>query len=210
MFSKNCDVVTHFISFESSNLDKIFVSCIFTIRIFRMKQSVLAMCLCVLITSCGISFQGFYNNHKSDLGATSFQVPNFMKAVLSNISPGVKHAIGNIHDFKYITFKDTNALKRQTLITEMNAVTKSGYLDVFRKNDPDHTRIISVREAGAVVTDVIIFNSSASETTAYYLQGNFNPEKIKSFADEDTFNAFSSDLLQNYNTNLNPSFNPGN
>lgn len=175
-----------------------------------MKKSVLLICISFLLLSCGSSFQGFYNNHKADVGATSFQVPNFMKAVLSTISPEVQHAIGNISDLKFIKIENTNSLKRQTLITEMNAVTNSGYLDIFRKNDPDHTRIISVREAGAVVTDVIIFNSAASETTAYYLQGNFDPEKIKSFADEDTFNAFSSDLLQNYNMNLTPSFNPEN
>lgn len=177
---------------------------------FTMKQLFLVVCLCMLLMSCGSSFQGFYNTHKADLGTTSFQVPNFMKAVLGNISPEVKHAIGNISDFKYITFKDVNALKRQRLVTEMNAVTNNGYLDAFRKNTPEQTRIISVREAGTVVTDVIIFNSSKTETTAYYLQGNFDPEKIKSFTDEDTFNTFSNDLLQNYKTNITPSFNPQN
>jgi len=175
-----------------------------------MKQSILIICLSVVLVSCGSSFKGFYNNHKADLGTTSFQVPNFMKAVLSTISPQVQHAIGNIQDFKYITFKNLNALKRESIITEMNAVTNNGYLDVFRKNDPEHTRIISVREAGVIVTDVIIFNSSKTETTAYYLQGNFDPDKIKSFADEDTFNIFSNDLMQNYKTNLNPSFNSKN
>lgn len=144
------------------------------------------------------------------MGATSFQVPNFMKAVLSNISPEVKNAIGNISDFKYIKFENVNALKRQSLITEMSAITNRGFTDVFRKNELDNTRIISVIELGAVVTDAIIFNSTETETTAYYLQGNFDPEKIKSFADENTFNAFSTDLLQSYNTNLTPSFNPNN
>ncbi|TBN06740.1 DUF4252 domain-containing protein [Hyunsoonleella flava] len=175
-----------------------------------MKRLVLAIYLLFLLTSCGSSFQGFYNNHKADLGVTSFQVPNFMKSVLSTLSPEIKHSIGNISDLKFIKFDNLNAVKRQSLITEMNAVTNNGYLDVFRKNDPDNTRIISVREAGVVVTDVIIFNSSASQTTAYYLQGNFDPEKIKSFADEDTFNAFSNDVMQHYKMNINPSFNPEN
>lgn len=175
-----------------------------------MKKSTLVIFISVLFVSCGTSFQGFYNNHRADLGTTSFQVPNFMKAVLSTISPEVKNAIGTISDFKYITFENVNTAKRQTLIIEMNAVTNNGYTDVFRKNAEDQTRIISVKEIGVIVTDVIIFNSSASETTAYYLQGNFDPEKIKSFADEDTFNTFSNDLLQNYKTNLTPSFNPEN
>lgn len=144
------------------------------------------------------------------MGATSFQVPNFMKAVLSNISPEVKHAIGNISDFKYIKFENLGALKRQSLISEMNAVTNNGFTDVFRKNDLANTRIVSVGEVGVVVTDVIIFNSTEIETTAYYLQGNFDPDKIKSFANEETFNTFSNHLIQSYQNNLNPSFNPGN
>ncbi|SFZ92213.1 protein of unknown function [Flaviramulus basaltis] len=175
-----------------------------------MKNIFITLILCFSLLSCGSSFQGFYNNHKADMGATSFQVPNFMKAVLSNISPEVKSAIGNISDFKFIKFDNLNTFKRQSLIAEMNAVTNSGYTDVFRKNEVDNTRIISVREFGVVVTDAIIFNSNETETTAYYLQGNFDPEKIRSFADEDTFNTFSNSLLQSYQSNINPSFNPEN
>ncbi|WP_396600411.1 DUF4252 domain-containing protein [Algibacter sp. R77976] len=175
-----------------------------------MKKLILVISLSFLLVSCGTSFQSFYNNHKADMGTTSFQVPNFMKAVLSNISPEVKNGIGNISDFKYIKFENVDALKRQSLIAEMSAVTNGGFTDVFRKNELDNTRIISVIELGSVVTDAIIFNSTETEITAYYLQGNFDPEKIKSFTDEDTFNTFSTDLLQSYNTNLNPSFNPKN
>jgi hypothetical protein len=124
-----------------------------------MKKIVLVISLGFLLVSCGSSFQSFYDNHKADMGATSFQVPNFMKAVLSNISPEVKHAIGNISDFKYIKFEKVDALRRQNLIAEMSAVTKSGFTDIFRKNEAYNTRIISIRELGAVVTDAIIFNS---------------------------------------------------
>ncbi len=175
-----------------------------------MKKIILVLSICFLLVSCGSSFQSFYNDHKADLGTTSFQVPNFMKAILSNISSEVKHGIGNISDFKYIKFEGVSAIKRQRLIEEMNNVTNSGYTDIFRKNEIDNTRIISVREAGIVVTDAIIFISSGTEISAYYLQGHFDPDKIKSFSDEDTFNSFSTDLLKNYNTNINPSFNPEN
>ncbi|WP_298550818.1 DUF4252 domain-containing protein [uncultured Algibacter sp.] len=175
-----------------------------------MKRIIISFSVCFLLVSCGSSFQSFYNNHKADIGTTSFQVPNFMKALLGNISPEVKNAIGNISDFKYIKFENIDTLKRQNLIAEMSAVTNSGFKDVFRKNELDNTRIISVVEFGVVVTDVIIFNSTKTETTAYYLQGNFDPEKIKSFSDEETFNTFSTNLMQAYQTNINPSFNPEN
>lgn len=173
-----------------------------------MKRIFIGFSICFLLFSCGGSFQGFYNNHKADMGTTSFQVPNFMKSILSQVSPGVSNAIGNITDLKYIKFEKLNKLKRETLLAEMNAVTKSGYTDVFRKNEVDNSRIITVKELGAVVTDVIVFNSNKSETTAYYLQGNFDTEKIKGFANEETFNTFSSSLMQSYQTNMNPSFNP--
>ncbi|WP_147678585.1 DUF4252 domain-containing protein [Algibacter pacificus] len=172
-----------------------------------MKKIYISFSLCFLLLSCGSSFQGFYNNHKADMGTTSFQVPNFMKALLSQISPEVKYTIGNISDLKYIKFDALSKFKQESLIAEMNAVTKNGYTDIFRKNDVDNTRIISVKELGALVTDAIIFNSSKNETTAYYLQGRFDPEKIKSFSDEDVFNQFSSSLMQSYQSNTNPSFN---
>lgn len=175
-----------------------------------MKKVFLLLGFSLLFCSCGSSFQGFYNNHKADIGTTSFQVPNFMKALLSNISPEAQSMIGNISDFKYITFNNLDHVKRQSLVQEMNAVTNSGYIDVFRKNEISHTRIISVKELGVVVTDAIIFNSNNTETTAYYLQGNFDPEKIKSFADEETFNNFSSSFMQSYQSKINPSFNPEN
>lgn len=174
-----------------------------------MKNIYISLSLCFLLLSCGSSFQGFYNNHKTDVGTTSFQVPNFMKALLSQISPEVNQAIGNVSDLKFIKFDALNKFKRESLIAEMNAVTNSGYTDVFRKNDIGNTRIISVKELGVVVTDAIIFNSTENETTAYYLQGSFDPEKIKSFADEDAFNEFSNSLMQSYKTNINPSFNSG-
>ena len=173
-----------------------------------MKKIYIGFAVCFLMLSCGSSFQGFYNNHKADMGTTSFQVPNFMKAVLSQISPEVKNAIGNVTDLKFIKFDALSKFKRESLIAEMNDVTNSGYTDVFRKNTLDNTRIISVKEFGAVVTDAIIFNSSKNETTAYYLQGHFDPEKIKSFSDEGVFNQFSSSLMQSYQSNTNPSFNP--
>lgn len=176
-------------------------------KFFYMKKIFLTISVFFLLFSCGSSFKGFYNSHKEDIGVTSFQVPNFMKALVGNISPEMNQAIGNISDFKFIKFESINSFKRQSLIMEMNDVTKNGYTDVFRKNEIDNTRIISVREAGAVVTDVIFFNSNDNLTTAYYLQGHFDPVKIRSFADEDKFNGFTNNLLQSYQTNINPSIN---
>ena len=166
-----------------------------------MKKLLFAIGVCLMLTSCASSFDKFYNTHKTDIGATSFEVPNFMKAVLGNLSPEIHNVIGNISDFKYIKLENVNTTKRQSVITEMNALTTSGFKDMFRKNEVEQTRIISIKEAGAVVSDVIFFNSKANETTAFYLKGHFDPEKIESLSDEDAFNKFSNTLLQSYLSN---------
>ncbi|MBT8303213.1 MAG: hypothetical protein KJP09_01995, partial [Bacteroidia bacterium] len=82
------------------------------------------------------------------------------------------------------------------------------FIDMFRKNEIAQTRIISVKELGVVLTDVILFNSRGSEISAFYLKGRFDPEKIKALSDEDTFDSFTTSLVQSYQTSLNPSFNP--
>ncbi|AUC82205.1 DUF4252 domain-containing protein [Lacinutrix sp. Bg11-31] len=180
-----------------------------------MKKIVLIFSVFLLLFSCGsASFQGFYNNHKTDLGATSFQVPNVMKALLSSVSPETKSVIGNLQDVKYIKLNSVSSFRRQQIITEINAVTSAGYLDMFRDNQVNNTRIISVKENGNVLTDVILFNCDEKEATAFYLQGRFDPDKIKTLSEVKNFDALSLDLLQSYKSNmspsLNPSFNPNN
>lgn len=174
-----------------------------------MKKFTLLVVISALLFSCGsASFQGFYNNHKADLGATSFQVPNVMKALLSSVSTETKNVIGNLQDVKYIKLNSVSPLRRQQIITEMNAVTNAGYLDMFRQNEVNSTRIISVKENGNVLTDVILFNCDEKEATAFYLQGRFDPEKIKTLSKAKNFDALSLDLLQSYKSNMSPSFNP--
>jgi len=183
------------------------ICCIFETQKTDMKKYILIL-LCFSLYNCGSSFQGFYNNHKNDLGATSFQVPNFMKAVLGSLSPEVSNVLGNITDLKYIKFDNISANKRTQLVQELNEVTNYGYTDMFRKNEVSETRVISVKEFGAVLTHVILFKSAEKQTSAFYLEGNFDPEKVKTLSEPEKFDTITSQLLQGYQSNLNPSFNP--
>lgn len=160
--------------------------------------------------SCGSSFQSFYNNHKNDVGATSFQVPNFMKAVLGSFSPEINSVFGNLTDFKYIKLENVPETKRLSIVNELNEVTNQGYKDMFRKNELTATRLISVKELGVVLTDVILFNSNEKQTTAFYLEGKFDPEKIRTLSDPEKFENITGQLVNAYQSNLNPSFNPNN
>ena len=93
-------------------------------------------------------------------------------------------------------------------------VAGNKYTDMFRKNTLENTKIISVKELGNVVTEAIVFDSKVDKTTVFYIRGQFDPDKIKTFTDDATFDDFSKKLQQeyqmNFNTTLNPSFNPNN
>ncbi len=174
-----------------------------------MKNVNLIVILFLLLFSCGSSrsFQSFFDAHKSDLGVTAFQVPNFMKALLSNISPK-QNMFDNLTDFKFITFNNSSIQSQKSLIHEMNIVASSKYTDMYRRNTVDNTKIISVKELGNVVTEAIIFDSKVEKTTVFYIRGQFDPDKIKAFSDDSTFDDFSKKLQQEYQMNLNPPLNP--
>ena len=174
-----------------------------------MKKFVLSFLIFIVLFSCGSSrsFQSFFNQHKSDLGVTAFQVPNFMKAILANISPK-QNMFNNLTDFKFITFNNTNPTYTKSLIDEMNVVAGNKYTDMFRKNTIENTKIISVKELGNIVTEAIVFDSKPTKTTVFYIKGQFDPDKIKAFSDDATFEDFSTKLQQEYQMSLNPSLNP--
>ncbi|WP_298879059.1 DUF4252 domain-containing protein [uncultured Polaribacter sp.] len=174
------------------------------------KKHIVILSLIFLI-SCGSgkSFQSFFNDHKRDLGVTAFQVPNFMRALLTNISPEINNLFGNVKDFKFITFKDISTTKQNTLIEEMDLVTANNFTDILRTNTVDKTKIISVKENGDVVTEAIIFNSTLAKASVIYLKGNFDPNKIKQLSETNQFEDLSNKLLQNYQPKtLTPGFNP--
>lgn len=180
-----------------------------------MKKFLLAFSVLLLMVSCGSSrsFQHFFDTHKTDIGVTAFQVPNFMKSILSNISPK-EGLFDNLTDFKFITFNSMTAQNQMNLINEMNNVASHNYTDMFRKNTVENTKIISVKELGNIVTEAIVFDSKLEKTTIFYIKGQFDPEKIKAFSNDNAFEDFSNKLQEEYQlnmkTNLNPSFNPNN
>ena len=146
-----------------------------------MKKIITFLCIISMLFSCGSgkSFQSFFNDHKKDIGATAFQVPNFLRGVLRNISPEVGGFFQNVRDFKFITFNEISKEKQSELINEMNLVTNSNFTDILRKNTVEKTKIISVKEDGEVVTQAIIFNTTLAKTSVFYLKGRFDPNKIK-------------------------------
>lgn len=176
-----------------------------------MKKIILFSFCITLFISCvsGKSFQSFFNEHKRDVGVTAFQVPNFMRALLTNISPEITSLFGNVKDFKFITFNEITALKQQTLIKEIDLVTANNFTDILSTNTKEKTKIISVKEIGDVVTHAIIFNSTLTKTSVIYLKGNFDPNKLKQLSETNQFENLSDKLIQNYQPkSITPGFNP--
>ncbi|QOD62145.1 DUF4252 domain-containing protein [Polaribacter haliotis] len=176
-----------------------------------MKKHIIIICISLFLFSCGSgkSFQSFFNDHKSDLGVTAFQVPNFMRALLTNISPEINDLFGNVRDFKVITFNDISKEKQSQLIGEMNLVTNSNFTDILRTNTEEKTKIISVKENGDIVSQAIIFNSTLAKTSVIYLKGRFDPNQLKQLSETNQFEELSTKLIQNYQTTpKTPGFNP--
>ena len=176
-----------------------------------MKKITILLFSLLMLLSCGSgkSFQSFFNDHKRDLGVTAFQVPNFMRALLTNISPEINNLFGNVKDFKFITFTDITAFKQQTLIQEMDLMTNNSFTDILSTNTVEKTKIISVKEDGDVVTQAIIFNSTLAKTSVIYLKGRFDPNKLKQLSETNQFENLSNSLIQNYQPKaITPGFNP--
>lgn len=165
-----------------------------------MKIHYFLLIVCVTLFGCGSTFNGFYKTHKNDIGATSFHVPNFMKAVISVAIPETENVFTNLADLKYIKFENIASSKRDTIINEINSITNQGYKDVFRTNEKLTTRIIAVKEADVVLTDVILFDSNVTQTSAFYLKGAFNPSVIRALTDEAAYANFTQKLIQSYNS----------
>lgn len=163
------------------------------------KITFLATTLLFLI-SCGSgkSFRSFFNNYKNDMGVTAFQVPNFMMSLAKNISPEINNLLGNVNDFKFITFGEVSQAKQAQIIQDINAVTANNFTDILRSNQLEKTKIVSVKEKGDVVSQAIIFNSTKEKTTVFYLKGNFDPNRIKTLSETNQFEKLSSKLTQNY------------
>ncbi|WP_366941006.1 DUF4252 domain-containing protein [uncultured Polaribacter sp.] len=175
----------------------------------RTYKYLILFCFLILY-SCGSqqTFRTFYDAHKREMGVTSFQIPKFMRGLLGTISPQVGSFFKNVQDLKFITFKDITSAKQLLLVEEINAITDENFTDMLRSNSLERTKIVSVKENGEVVTEAIIFNSTLAKTSAFYLKGQFDPEKLKHLAEANEFDNLSNSLLLKQQNFLSPSFNP--
>lgn len=135
----------------------------------------------LLSCSSSQSFNNFYNNHKNDNNVSSFQVPSYLRSLLKNASPELNDIFKNVKDFKSISFTDCSPDQSQQINDEINMITKN-YTDVLRKNTEEKKSLVSVKEKGDVIKEVIIHNNRNNNHTILFLKGNFDPERIQKLA----------------------------
>ena len=66
-------------------------------------------------------------------------------------------------------------------------ITKN-YTDIRRKNTEEKRTLISVKEKGDIIKEVIIHKSNDNNHYILFLKGNFNPERIQSFVNTNELN----------------------
>ena len=64
--------------------------------------------------------------------------------------------------------------RTKRLMKKIDKITKSGYSDVFRKNNDNTRSLLSVKEQGNTIKQIILHNSNGSNNSLLYLKGNFD------------------------------------
>lgn len=165
-----------------------------------MKISHLFLLLLFMLTGCGTynSIDAFYNNHKNDDQVTAVRVPGFMLGMLSEISPEIKTLIGNTKDLRYMQFPSATAEKTKFLNEQMNGITGSSFIEVFRKNDNLKRNVISIREKRDTVKEILIYNNNGQNGSFLYFNGNFDPEKVRQLIKEDGFKTLGDGIISQF------------
>ena len=170
-----------------------------------IKKSLLLVSL-IFISSCGSynSIDTFYEAHKNDDQVTAVRVPRFMLSLLGNISPEMNSLIGNTKDLRYMQFPSTTPERTEFLNNQMNNMTGSSFIEVYRKNDNQKRNIVSIREKRDAVKEILIYNNNTTKGSFLYFNGNFDPAKVREMAKNQDFQKLGNGLINQYNLGSTP------
>ena len=175
-----------------------------------LKRTLLLLGL-ILAASCGThnSIDSFYNAHKEDDQVTAIRVPRFMLSLLSNLSPEMQSLIGNTKDLRYMQFPSATAERTRFLNQQMNGITGSSFIEVYRKNDELKRNVVSIREKRDAVKEILIYNNNNLNGSFLYFNGNFDPVKVRQMAKNEEFQKLGDGLISQYNMGGTPGINQG-
>lgn len=167
-----------------------------------MIKRIIGVVTFLLLVSCGSynSIDGFYNAHKNDNQVTAIRVPQFMFTLISGISPEMKSLVGNTKDLRYMQFPSTTPEKAEFLNQQMNSITGNSFIEVYRKNDNLERHVISIREKGNVVKEILLYNNNNINGSFLYFKGNFDPVKVREMVQAEEFQQLGDGLIDQYTT----------
>ena len=176
-----------------------------------MIKRTLFICSFVLLASCDTynSIDSFYNAHKEDDQVTAIRVPRFMLSLLSNVSPEMQSLIGNTKDLRYMQFPSATAERTRFLNQQMNGITGSSFIEVYRKNNELKRNVVSIREKRDAVKEILIYNNNNLNGSFLYFNGNFDPVKVRQMAKNEEFQKLGDGLISQYNMGVTPGINQG-
>ncbi|MBT8186302.1 MAG: DUF4252 domain-containing protein [Croceitalea sp.] len=155
----------------------------------------------LLFTACGgyNSIDNFYEMHKNDDQVTAIRVPQFMIALVGQISPEMQALVGTTKDLRYMQFPSASESQAKFLNDQMNGFTTGNFIEVFRKNDDLKRNVVAIREKKDVVKEILIYNNDNIKGTFLYFNGNFDPAQVRQLAKNNEFQQFSNGLLPQLN-----------
>lgn len=165
-----------------------------------MKKTLVSLAL-LIFASCGSvnTMDRFYTAHKNDNQVMAIRVPRVMLAMISGISPEMDALVGKTKDLRYIQFPSTTPTRSEFLNRQMNSMTGTSFIEVYRKNDDLKRNVVSIREKRNSVKEILIYNNNNVNGSFLYFNGDFDPVKVRELANANQFEKLSKSLLQQYN-----------
>lgn len=162
----------------------------------------------LLFTSCGSynSIDSFYNAHKNEDQVQAVRVPRFMFTLLSGISPEVNALIGNTRDLRYMEFASSTEARTAYLNEQMSGITGNNFIEAYRSNENDKRNVISLREKGDVVKEILVYNNDAVTGSFLYFNGDFDPVQVQKMIKNKDFDKLGSGLINQFKSSATPGF----
>ena len=172
----------------------------------NMIKKIVFLFSLIFLSSCGSynSIDSFYNAHKNDNQVKAVRVPRFMFTLLSGISPEIQTLIGNTKDLRYMEFPSTTADRTTYLNNQMTGITGNAFIEVYRNNDNDKRNVISLRERGDVVKEIIVYKNDATKGSFLYFNGDFDPVRVRDMVKNKDFDKLGNGLISEFTSTATP------
>ncbi|NNF19225.1 MAG: DUF4252 domain-containing protein [Flavobacteriaceae bacterium] len=153
--------------------------------------------IAVLAVGCSGSrgIDSFYKSHKNDPEVMAVRVPEVMLSFLRTASPEMREFIGNAQDIRYMKLPLPGEVEKNEINDWVDNLEDGSFIEIYRRNDPQGKNVVSIRENGRSVKEVVVYTSDMNTGSILYFSGDFAPAKIREMAKTSGFDKFATSLL---------------